>query len=268
MANRIVVWFSSGAASAVAAKIAVDKFKDRNVEVVNVNMDADEHSDNIRFRADVGKWIGREIIEIHSEKYASTEEVFLRERFIVSPHGAPCTTHLKRKVQMAYQKPDDEIIVGFTSDERDRIDNIEEFLPHLKFLWVLADARISKEDCYKILTVSGIELPVMYKLGYNHNNCLGCVKGGKAYWNQIRRDFPEVFARRAFIEREVGFPILGDVYLDELNPQAGRNAPQPRIECGLFCEGYNEILKKASEPNAQETSAVHAEPVRATDANT
>ena len=24
----------------------------------------------------------------------------------------------------------------------------------------------------------GIEIPVMYRLGYNNNNCVGCVKGG------------------------------------------------------------------------------------------
>ncbi len=37
----------------------------------------------------------------------------------------------------------------------------------------------------------------MYDLGYPNNNCIGCVKGGMGYWNKIRKDFPEVFQKRA-----------------------------------------------------------------------
>ena len=40
----------------------------------------------------------------------------------------------------------------------------------------------------------------MYKLGYNNNNCIGCVKGGQAYWNKIRIDFPETFNKMAKLE--------------------------------------------------------------------
>jgi hypothetical protein len=55
-----------------------------------------------------------------------------------------------------------------------------------------------------MLWKAGIEIPAMYKMGYNNNNCIGCVKGGMGYWNKIRKDFPEVFNRMAVIEREVG----------------------------------------------------------------
>ena len=33
-------------------------------------------------------------------------------------------------------------------------------------------------------------------MGYNNNNCIGCIKGGMGYWNKIRVDFPEVFEKR------------------------------------------------------------------------
>ncbi len=243
MGNRVIVWFSSGAASAVAAKISVQLFKDRLVEVVNVNMDADEHEDNARFRDEVSKWIGQEIIETRSTRYKSTDEVFLRERYIAGVTGAACTKHLKRKVQQAYQRIGDELVVGFTADEEDRITNLQERWPNEKFLWVLKDAGITKEDCYHILTAANIELPAMYRLGYGHNNCIGCVKGGKGYWNKIRRDFPEVFARRAAVERNIGFPILRDTWLDELDPLVGRDQPEPKIECGLFCENYTQLVQ-------------------------
>ena len=88
-----------------------------------------------------------------------------------------------------------------------------------------------------------IELPMMYRLGYKNNNCIGCVKGGIGYWNKIRKDFPEDFARMAAVEREIGATILKDrrwgvtsrVYLDELDPTLGRYAAEPDIECGVVC---------------------------------
>jgi len=46
-----------------------------------------------------------------------------------------------------------------------------------------------------------IELPEMYKLGYEHNNCVGCVKGGMGYWNKIRVDFPLRFKEYADMEK-------------------------------------------------------------------
>ena len=59
-----------------------------------------------------------------------------------------------------------------------------------------------------MLWKAGIEIPAMSKMGYNNNNCIGCVKGGMGYWNKIRKDFPEVFAQMAQIERDVGATCL------------------------------------------------------------
>ena len=87
----------------------------------------------------------------------------------------------------------------------------------------------------------------MYLLGYQNNNCIGCVKGQSGYWNKIRRDFPEVFDRMAKVEREIGAAICKTeptvngvrqripVYLDELSPDAGRYKDEPPMSCGLFC---------------------------------
>jgi len=41
----------------------------------------------------------------------------------------------------------------------------------------LIDNDLSKENCLAIIDRAGIEIPMMYKLGYNNNNCIGCVKG-------------------------------------------------------------------------------------------
>lgn len=91
-----------------------------------------------------------------------------------------------------------------------------------------------------ILLKAGIEIPVMYKMGYSNNNCIGCVKGGISYWNKIRKDFPETFQRMAQIERIVGATCLKDrngrIWLDELNPQRGDEIEKIISECSIICQ--------------------------------
>lgn len=244
--SRMLVWFSCGAASAVAAKIAVDNYADEyDVEVLYCDLLADEHPDNARFLRDVEAWIGVPIKLIQSKKYKTIYDVFRGERYIAGIAGAPCTRELKRRTAAAYRRPDDVDVLGYTSDEADRATRFEKNAPELDIEWVLIDRDIDKNDCYIALESAGIELPAMYRLGYHHNNCLGCVKGGMGYWNKIRRDFPERFASMAKIEREIGMPIIrnseGGVYLDELDPERGKH-DDLTMECGMFCEPRKERI--------------------------
>lgn len=63
--------------------------------------------------------------------------------------------------------------------------------PEIMGRFPLIEAGLQKEDCFAALQAAGIELPVMYRLGFDNNNCIGCPKGGNAYWNLIRKHFPE-----------------------------------------------------------------------------
>jgi hypothetical protein len=235
----------------VAAKVAVMRYaKERPVEVVYFDTSRDEHPDNQRFRADVERWIGQPVTVLGHPKYKTVAEVCRGERYIVGRYGAACTRCLKRSVGDAYARPDDTDVLGFTADERDRIIQITQRNPDRNFLWLLADAGITKDDCYGILQQHGIRLPEMYLLGYGHSNCRGCWKGGKGYWNKIRRDFPEIFAERAKLQREIGVALRsGDGYfwLDELKLDEGLDVPEPNIECGLFCSRYDELLEMAAQ---------------------
>ena len=87
-----------------------------------------------------------------------------------------------------------------------------------------------------ILKASGIKRPAMYDLGYQNNNCIGCVKGGMGYWNKIRVDFPDMFAARNKLERLIGYSIIKGAYLDELDPERGRKEGPIVEECGIMCE--------------------------------
>ena len=103
-------------------------------------------------------------------------------------------------------------------------------------MFPLIEKKITKPGALEIVRRAGIEIPTMYKLGYSNNNCVGCVKGGKGYWNKIRQDFPEQFDRMAKVERNIGGTCIKGVYLDELDPDAGREEKQIQPECDLFCE--------------------------------
>lgn len=240
---RVLVWFSCGAASAIAAKFALGKYPGR-VEVLYCDTLAYEHPDNRRFIADIEAWLGVQVRILRSDVYADIFDVFDRTGYLVGPKGARCTLALKRDVRKAYQRPDDLHIFGFTSDEQDRIADFEDANPDLACDWILADAGIRKVDCLRMLQAARIPLPEMYRLGYRNNNCIGCVKGGLGYWNKIRVDFPEAFARMSRQERKMDVAICsvreGDVrrrvFLDELPPGAGRYESEPGFDCGPQCE--------------------------------
>lgn len=238
--GRVLVWYSDGAASAVAAKLAVDRFG-AACEIIKCDTTGDEHPDNVRFRQEVERWIGREVTLLRSDAYASVDDVIERTRYMSGVAGARCTTELKKLVRMAYQRPDDTHVFGYTADEERRIVRFVENNPELSCAWVLRDAQVTKADCYYILDRAGIELPAMYGLGFDHNNCLGCVKATSPhYWARVRHYFPDVFARRAAQSRDLGVRLArvdGErVFLDEIPASFGIDGTDGEIECGPFCE--------------------------------
>lgn len=246
--SRVLAWFSCGDASAAAARLAVDQYGER-CEVLYCDTFASEHPDNRRFFRAVQNWLGVQIRVLMSSDYADIYDVFARTRWLAGVQGARCTTELKKRVRTAYQRPDDVHVFGFTADEQHRVDRFYRANPDLTAEFPLVAAGMTKRDCHMMVRDAGIELPAMYRMGYKNNNCVGCVKGQAGYWNKIRRDFPEAFARMAKIERELDAAICKRegrhpdgtrwrerVFLDELDPAQGRYAAEPDIECGVLCQ--------------------------------
>lgn len=217
---RVLAWFSCGVASAVAAKLAVEKYTDRCL-VVNCDTLASEHPDNRRFFDDVQRWIGKPITQIRSDKYRTIDDVFERTRYMAGVQGARCTAEMKKIPRLRFADPDDVHVFGFTSEEGSRIQRFEANNPELLCEWPLRDRGWTKSRCIHEISRAGIKIPAMYLMGYRNNNCLGCVKATSAnYWNRIRRDFPQVFERRARQSRELGVKLTRykgkRVFLDEL----------------------------------------------------
>ena len=230
---RRVVWFSCGAASAVLAKLA------KPDEIVYCDTLAEEHPDNRRFLDDVSAWCQQPITVIKSQRYTSISDVFQRTRYMAGIAGARCTVEMKKLPREAWQRETDVHLFGYTAEEVKRAERFEKQNPSLHVEWPLIELGISKKDTLRLLAEAHIELPAMYALGFEHNNCIGCVKSTSAgYWNLVRRQFPDTFALRARQSRLLGVRLVRwrgvRIFLDELPATA--DAPQDDIDCGPVCQ--------------------------------
>ena len=99
---RTIAWFSCGAASAVAAQLALKRYPDTIVARCVVD---NEHPDNDRFAQDVARWLGVEILNLRSSRYRDCWDVWEKRRFLNSPNGALCTVEMKKKVRQKFAQP-------------------------------------------------------------------------------------------------------------------------------------------------------------------
>lgn len=238
--GRVIAWFSCGAASAVAAMLAVDKYGSRCL-VANHDMSSDEHPDNLRFRDEVSSWLGVPIITVPAP-YPSVDAVFEATSFMASPKGARCSAEMKRVPGNSFAYIEDVQIFGYPADEADRIKRFQRNNPEIQWEWNLLEAGITKAECFEILRKAGIRRSAMYDLGYKNANCFGCVKStSPAYWNRVRRDRPDIFELRARRSRELGVRLIqvtrnGDrqrIFLDELAREDAGD-PEASLSCGPF----------------------------------
>jgi len=233
---KVISWFSAGVSSAVATKLAIDDID----QIIYTHIE-DQHPDTMRFINDCEEWFQKEI-EIIQSPYKTVENALLGaggKGYVNGVAGAPCTRFLKRRVRKEWELKQSgrlTYIWGMDNGESDRASRLNETMPDQTHKFPLIEQFISKEDAHQILKASGIDRPAMYELGYQNNNCIGCVKGGMGYWNKIRVDFPDVFESRAKLERRIGGTCIKGIYLDELDPMRGRHEKPICQECGILCE--------------------------------
>lgn len=152
LGDTIVVWFSNGAASAVALLETIRRYGSIcDIRAVN-NPVAEEDEDNLRFHQDVARWLGITITTWSNPDWptCSAEEVWERRKAMSFPLGAPCTTLLKKGARQDYERAHniDWHGFGFTADEAARHNRFvlterENVLP------VLIEANITKKNALK-----------------------------------------------------------------------------------------------------------------------
>lgn len=229
-----VSWFSCGVSSFLAAYYTPDLD-----EIIYTHI-SNQHPDSLRFLHDCECLLGRSVTVLQSKYFKSVDDVIITMRCTNTPWGAPCTTKLKKDVRKDWEleHPGTHTYVwGFDYTEKDRALRLCESMPNYNHEFPLIERELTKENVHAIASNLGLKRPVLYDMGYPNNNCVGCVKGGKGYWNMIRRDFPDVFERRAKQEREIGHSCINGCFLDELPENVGRTK-EIFPSCDIFCQLY------------------------------
>lgn len=244
MENKtIVVWFSCGAASAVAAKLTLQKYGDRNQILIVNNPIKEEHEDNVRFKKEVENWLNHPIIEAKNKYFpnCSIVEIFDKQKYMSGVKGAPCTKLLKKEARYQFELLNniDYHVLGFTIDEWKRQKNFNT-MERNNTLPILCSELVTKEDSFKYLKKSGIKIPYIYTINFPNANCIGCIKSSSpTYWNLVRNHFPEIYEQRAEQSRRIGCRLVRlngkRIYLDELKP-TDKGGKIKSWECGIFCD--------------------------------
>lgn len=239
--SRALVWWSTGAASAIAAHLTLRTTPDALIVRCETN---NEDPDNYRFEADVSAWLGRPITLLRSEEYASVWDVFKQRKYMSGIAGAPCTGEMKVAPRLAFQRPDDIHVFGYTADRRDveRFELLRRTYFELTVRAPLIDAGITKVASLAMIERAGLALPRSYAMGFPNANCLGtgCVKATSPdYWALYRHHFPAQFARTAAYSRELGCRLtrINDerIFVDEIPA----NHPMTRAvvpACDFLCQ--------------------------------
>jgi len=246
VSRRDVIWFSCGAASAVMTKIVLAERPDATIVYCDTGS---EHEDNVRFLNDCQNWYGKEIKIIKSQLFKNVDEVIEARNYMAGIDGAPCTVDLKKVPRMNFQIPDDVQYFGYTIEEWQRARNFVVNNIDLQLRFPLIYNLLTKEDCHAIIKEAGIKTPKMYELGFEHNNCLGCVKSQSAkYWAMIRLYFPDIFKRRIEQSRKLNVRLVKykgqRIFLDEL-PEGIDFPDEKEAACDFLCQS---IVEQISEP--------------------
>ena len=242
MNPRTVSWFSCGAASAVATKLS-------KPDVIAYCETGSEDIDNARFMVDCAEWFNLEITTLKSEQYSSTWEVWEKRKYISGIAGAPCTSELKIAPRVAWERPDDIHVFGYTADHADvqRAEALRENWPDLNIRTPLIDMGLNKAACIAMVERAGIRAPRVYAMGFPNANCIPCCKAtSPAYWALVRKQFPDEFERMAELSRRLGARLArvdGErVFIDEV--PADQSVVEPVApECDFLCAIAEQDLK-------------------------
>jgi len=112
--------------------------------------------------------------------------------------------------------------------------------PVLRF--PLIGEQVTKQQIDDFLNDTGIQEPVLYRMGFIHNNCSGgCVRAGKKQWKLLYEKFPDVYMERERVEKNIREYLDKDIHFfkDET-----LEAFRGRIESGDLSTYYNTGVKE------------------------
>lgn len=210
--RRIVVGYSMGVTSAWCAGWALRTFP--RDEVVFLFHDTKrEHPDTYRFGREMAAKLGMEITEDSDGR--SVLDVFEDEGFVGNGQNSMCSRILKTERGEAFVKRlqgdgyDVVRVVGFSAKEPNRVARMVGYADRGGYTvrFPIVEEGVTKQQCANWCIEMGVRPSAMYEWS-EHANCVGCVKGGRAYWLAVHEHHPDVFEEMARIEEASGHPII------------------------------------------------------------
>lgn len=274
-ANPVIAWWSGGVTSSVTCKLCIEWFGLDNVRTIFIDT-KNEDKDTYRFKSECENWYGQNIEILTNPDFKNIQEVWYSSLSLNVATGAKCSQMLKRLVRERWQKENtfSYQAFGFDINEIVRAKGMKTNHPETKPIFPLISELLTKKDCIKIVQNANdiflkIELPRMYQMGFENNNCweTGCVQGGIGYWQKMGKEYPDKFNDMAKVEHELtdlkGEPVTmlkdqskggGLVFLKphpkypgikDISMMSGR-PPKPLVECNGFC-GVNDLVRNVTE---------------------
>ena len=209
VARRVVVGFSGGVTSAWCAGWALRNFP-RSEVVLLFHDTKEEHTDTYRFLREMSAALDLEITERSDGR--SVTELFRDEGFLGNNQNAMCSRVLKQEQGDGFRRELQDQgfrvtrIFGFSAHETERVQRAWSLgqANDYEVRFPLIETNTTKQMAADWCSCEmGVRPSAMYEWS-GHANCVGCVKGGKAYWLAVHEHHPDVFAQRAALEQEFG----------------------------------------------------------------
>lgn len=205
----IIVALSGGKASAWCANWALQEYKNEEV-LLYFNDTKWEHPDLYRFLNDLSNYFKQPII--FDSDGRSPEDLFYDNNALANDRMAFCSRILKAERLHKFYSDGDTLVFGISIDEADRATKIIDVYKKValknkkwpKITFPLIREKVSRKEIDDFLIKANIEEPILYKLGFKHNNCSGgCVRASKKQWKLLYHRLPEVYLERERVEREM-----------------------------------------------------------------
>lgn len=246
----VIVALSGGKASAWCADWALKKYPKEEV-ILYFNDTKWEHKDLYRFLDDLSKHLNHPITIDADGR--SPEDLFYDLSALANNRMPFCSRVLKAERLQKYYKDGDILVFGISADEPHRAVRISAVYHDIAIkkkkkatlVFPLINEQVSKEQIDAFLQQAQIKEPLLYSLGFSHNNCSGgCVRAGKKQWKLLYEKLPEVYLERERVEEDVRQYLGKDIHIfkDETLREFRK-----RIESGQLSSYYDTVEEKETE---------------------
>ncbi|WP_431921389.1 hypothetical protein [Nonomuraea jabiensis] len=205
-ARRHVIQMSGGLGSFFAAVRVAERYGTSAMTLLFADTTV-EDPDLHRFLRDAAAFLELEVVRVCDGR--APFDVFDDVHFLGNSRVAPCTKFLKQKPCRDWLKAncdvaDTAVYIGIDHFEARRTPAIlDEWKPWRAGFPMCDPPYWDKDTMIAECRALGIEPPLLYKLGFKHNNCGGiCVRAGMTQWRHALKVFPERFAEAERREAE------------------------------------------------------------------